>query len=1065
MMSWPMSNGKRSGERAAPGFMFRAALAFILCIGAFLPLVSQQADAALPEPVSVSTGKMPNGIAVNEQTNKIYISNSSGNSVTVIDGTTNEVLTTIAVGDSPSAIALDKNRNTIYVANYFDNSVSVIDGATDTLTTTIPVSGGPRRLAVDSSTHTVYVGHYADDVVKLIDGDTQSVVATVPIPGTINAITVNDATYKAYVASSAGIVTVIGADWQTTDVAVGNKPVAIGVNKTTNKIYVVSDKSGNGEVKVIDGAADAVTATLNTENGPTAVAVNEETNAVYVTNQGSASLTVIDGATNDVSVVSLAAGSGPIAAAVDPGTNRIYIAHNSGYTMSIVDGSTLAVSAADTESASQIIAVNAGTHKVYLLNAAGNKVAVFYTLEDTTPPAVAFQENGNPSPASFASSIVSVTDTESGVQENWLTYAWSQSETEPSSGYWGFVNGSELYMNVDNPNGVYYLYIKAVDRAGNSTTVRSNSFLLDSTGPSVNVKMTKSDHDPYPDNTWTNQDVSVSVEATDASSVTEVTYSLDSGSTWNAYSDPLVFKEEGVHSVRIKAADSLGNETVEPSAIMVKIDKTMPVIALLGPPSLHLTVGGMYMEEGATATDAGGSGVAEAVEVSGSVDSDVPGTYTLRYNVFDLAGNAAEEVARTVVVDAKNSPPSSAGDSPPVVAKSVIDLNGNTLDPDTIDTSKPSVTFEVTPKSGVAYVSIPASILANLADKNAAFSIEIRTSYGSYRIPLDLATLIPGLKDLLADNGLQAEEISFKITLTDKSGDEGLQAALANGLPDGKVLGAIVDYRLEIVNTMTGQTIGTAEQFSKALTRLIPMPRNVVSMPAQWGAFRYNDKAKKFEFVPARAVQMDGVWYAMISSYSNSVYVVADNAASFKDVRRHWSQSFVELAAAKGLVAGVGGGRYDPDTAVTRAEFAAMLVRALGRAGSTVNSAASFDDVNPDAWYSRAVATAKELGLLDFTDGKRFRPDQPLTREEMAGMLAAAIRLEQPSAAGEAANLDGYKDIGSVDASYLEDVRLMVKLQIMKGTGEDTFSPKGATTRAQAAVVFIRALQELGMID
>ncbi|MBW7455441.1 S-layer homology domain-containing protein [Paenibacillus sepulcri] len=61
--------------------------------------------------------------------------------------------------------------------------------------------------------------------------------------------------------------------------------------------------------------------------------------------------------------------------------------------------------------------------------------------------------------------------------------------------------------------------------------------------------------------------------------------------------------------------------------------------------------------------------------------------------------------------------------------------------------------------------------------------------------------------------------------------------------------------------------------------------------------------------------------------------------------------------------------------------------------------------------------------------------------------------------------MDGYKGIGSVDASYLENVRLMVKLQIMTGTGEDTFSPKGVTTRAQAAVVFIRTLHQLGMID
>ncbi|WP_324607778.1 S-layer homology domain-containing protein [Paenibacillus sp. IHBB 10380] len=52
-----------------------------------------------------------------------------------------------------------------------------------------------------------------------------------------------------------------------------------------------------------------------------------------------------------------------------------------------------------------------------------------------------------------------------------------------------------------------------------------------------------------------------------------------------------------------------------------------------------------------------------------------------------------------------------------------------------------------------------------------------------------------------------------------------------------------------------------------------------------------------------------------------------------------------------------------------------------------------------------------------------------------------------------------------IDAAFLENVRLMIKLKIMTGTGADTFDPKGATTRAQVAVVFIRLLQVAGWID
>ncbi|WDQ35456.1 IPT/TIG domain-containing protein [Paenibacillus marchantiae] len=393
-----------------------------------------------------------------------------------------------------------------------------------------------------------------------------------------------------------------------------------------------------------------------------------------------------------------------------------------------------------------------------------------------------------------------------------------------------------------------------------------------------------------------------------------------------------------------------------------------------------------------------------------------------------------------------------------------IDQNGIMIDSAKIDSSKPSVTLEVTPKDGFAYVSIPASILTSIEGKNATFFIEIKTPYGSYQVPVNLASLIPGLKDLLAKNNVNNDDISFKITLTDKSGDKDIQAVFANSLPNAQAMGAIVDFHIYIINTKTGQAIGTVDKFSKALTRVIPMPKSVGGMPAQWGAFRYNVTTKKLEFVAAEKKQIDGVWVVKISSYSNSVYVVAQNTVSFVDVQQHWSQSDVDLAAAKGLVEGVGGGLYDPNKALTRAEFTAMLVRALGR-GTSDKYISPYNDVRPGTWYSGEVSIAKELGLLAFVKENSFSPNQPLTREEMASMLAAVAGLEQLPISKEPVSLNGFKDIGNADTAYLEDLRLMVKLDIMTGTGANTFDPKGESTRAQAAVVFIRMLQTMGSID
>ncbi|WP_317979150.1 InlB B-repeat-containing protein [Paenibacillus glycanilyticus] len=402
--------------------------------------------------------------------------------------------------------------------------------------------------------------------------------------------------------------------------------------------------------------------------------------------------------------------------------------------------------------------------------------------------------------------------------------------------------------------------------------------------------------------------------------------------------------------------------------------------------------------------------------------------------------------------------------SPPSQTVSAINVNGQIIDPSKWDTSKPSVSITVTPNGdGSAFVSIPASILTTLYGKNSNFIIEIKAPYGSYQVPVNLASLIPNLNGLLTANNLKAEDVGFKITLTDKSSSQEILNAFKKSLPNGAVLGSIVDFHIDVVNTKIGTAIGGANQFSQAITRTIPMPKALTEMPAGWGAYRYNEQTKKFEFVPAKKEKIDGVWYVMISSYSNSIYAVVQNSVSFTDMSKHWAQPVVQLAAVKGLVQGIGNGKFDPNRSVTRAEFTAMLMRALGR-GAIASSAAPFEDVQSGKWYSAEVTAAKELGLLDFVTGSRFMPDQALTREEMASMLAAVVELEQFKVDSKSIDLNHYKDINNINPVYLEDVKLVVQLQIMTGTGTK-FAPKDATTRAEAAAVLIRTLQALGMID
>ncbi|MBO9599953.1 MAG: cadherin-like beta sandwich domain-containing protein, partial [Cohnella sp.] len=333
---------------------------------------------------------------------------------------------------------------------------------------------------------------------------------------------------------------------------------------------------------------------------------------------------------------------------------------------------------------------------------------------------------------------------------------------------------------------------------------------------------------------------------------------------------------------------SLSNGTLSPAFS----SGTTNYAASVGNEVDRLSVSPILADAGATATVNGAALASGAVEVNLNEGS----------NPITILVTAQDGSTKTYAVTVTRASPPAPQPSPGRAPEPApfIDLNGTPLNPGTIDPSKPLITLEATPKNGAAYIGLSASILAQLADVNEAFIIEFKTPYGSYRVPADLASQIPGLKDLLTRHGITENEISFKITLSDKSGDGEIRTAFAAGLPRGDALGAIVDFQMEIVNSKSGKFIGTVHQFDREIARLIPMPMNVTAMPERWGAFRYNAESKRFEFVPAKTVTIDDVLYVTIASSSNSVYVVAENKVSFDDTSVHWSRPFVELAAAKG---------------------------------------------------------------------------------------------------------------------------------------------------------------------
>jgi YVTN family beta-propeller protein len=153
------------------------------------------------------------------------------------------------------------------------------------------------------------------------------------------------------------------AVWQ--DIATGQQPMAIAVNETTNKAYIVNHNERS--VTVIDGKTRTASATIKVGAGPEAIAVNALTNRVYVVNAGESSVTVIDGATGSIAAM-VRTGSNCNAVAVNPTTNKIYVTNNFGHSVTVIDGATNLPTTFRVGQGPRGIAVNTVTNKIYTAN-------------------------------------------------------------------------------------------------------------------------------------------------------------------------------------------------------------------------------------------------------------------------------------------------------------------------------------------------------------------------------------------------------------------------------------------------------------------------------------------------------------------------------------------------------------------------------------------------------------------------------------------------------------------------------------------------------------------------
>jgi YVTN family beta-propeller protein len=278
---------------------------FIILLILQLPLsfiYSQSDEPIISESVGkpiLPVGSYPVGIGINPVTNKLYVANQFSNSVTVIDGNTNNIESTIQVDNFPYDLEVNSYNNRIYVTNRGSNTVSVIDGSTNQRLSNINVGESPVGISIDPSENIIYVTNLGkNSSLSIIDGISNKVTGTVELNGIF---------------------------------------YGIAVNPLTKTIYLSNIK--NHTISVLDGTTKNVINHIPVEYIPTGLNINYKSDLIYVTNYGSNSISVINGKTNKVNST-IEVGQNPVDTIINPLTNKIYVSNNGDNTVSVIDAVT-----------------------------------------------------------------------------------------------------------------------------------------------------------------------------------------------------------------------------------------------------------------------------------------------------------------------------------------------------------------------------------------------------------------------------------------------------------------------------------------------------------------------------------------------------------------------------------------------------------------------------------------------------------------------------------------------------------------------------------------------------
>lgn len=188
---------------------------------------------------------------------------------------------------------------------------------------------------------------------------------------------------------------------------------------------------------------------------------------------------------------------------------------------------------------------------------------------------------------------------------------------------------------------------------------------------------------------------------------------------------------------------------------------------------------------------------------------------------------------------------------------------------------------------------------------------------------------------------------------------------------------------------------------------------------------------------------------------SSQAYAAA--SADYSDFPQNWSKDAMEFAVKNNFITGVSEDKIAPKAALTRAQLAAILSRAMKTGAGDVSVLDNFTDADKNAWYAGSMAKAVELNIL-YGDGDSIYPDRPVTRQELFAILVRAFSVT----GGDESTLASYNDAGSISSWAKAAISAMIAQGYASGYEDKTLRPAQQVTREEFAQLLYRMQEFYG---